>query len=72
MELLAVGTKVTIGGDVPGEITQIRILSKGYFEYMVAWWNGHTRTDAWFQDHEVATKLFQGKNNTLNIGFKPS
>ena len=66
IEAYAIGTKVTIGGDIPGTITGVAFY-EGETQYRVTWWKGNARTLEWLTSHEVKPT----DETPRKIGFRP-
>ncbi|MEO1527997.1 MAG: hypothetical protein AAFX06_21405 [Planctomycetota bacterium] len=52
VEVIPVGSTVSIGDGIEGRITQIGISASGV-TYEVTWWNGRTRVTAWISELEI-------------------
>ena len=69
IEVLGVGSAVTISDGIPAEITGIAIYGQGRIQYQCAWWSGHLRQSGWLEQFEVVhTDETQG----MKIGFQRS
>ena len=53
MVVLAIGSAVIIGDNIPGIIVSIMIKGNNRVLYEVAWWNGRERKLEWLESSEV-------------------
>lgn len=65
MEIIAPGSKVTIGDKFDAVVLAISI-RQASVQYEVAWWNGNDRKSAWLEANEVTP----GEVKPLVIGFR--
>jgi hypothetical protein len=67
ISVLAPGSWVLIGDDVPATINQVCIESGGTISYEVVWWSDRDRKVAWVFEHEVRPHNQPGY---VEIGFR--
>ncbi len=67
IEVMQVGSPVTLSGDIPAIITSIAIDGKCHITYQCVWWNGRTRNSEWLKQFEV-TRTDEAEGMT--IGFQ--
>ncbi len=67
IEVMQVGSWVTIADDIPATITAILINDKCHVTYECVWWNGQTRTSEYLEEFEV-TRADETKHTT--VGFQ--
>ncbi len=67
IELIQVGSPVTVGEDIPATITGIAIDAKSRVTYRCAWWNGRTREDEWLEQFEVTRT---DETQDMTVGFQ--
>jgi hypothetical protein len=65
IEVLTVGTRVTVGGNVPGAIIAVQV--QPHIQYRVSWWNGRQQQAEWFFGWEITAVGAQ--TETAKIGF---
>jgi len=53
MEVLAIGTAVTIDGDIPATIRAITIYSEHWVKYLCVWREERTRKEEWLTEDEI-------------------
>ncbi len=53
IELIQVGSPVTVGEDIQATVTGIAIDAKCRVTYQCAWWNGRDRQSEWLEQFEV-------------------
>ncbi len=53
IELIQVGSPVTVGEDIRATITGIAIDAKCRLTYQCVWWDGRTRKNEWLEQFEV-------------------
>ena len=69
IEVLAIGSAIVIGDDIPARITAITISGEGSkVAYDVVWWDGRDRRGAWLDASEVRSSSLT--NQPLKIGFR--
>lgn len=56
MEVYAVGTSVTIDGDIPAVIRAITIYSEQWIKYLCVWWDERNRREEWLTADEIQVK----------------
>ena len=67
IEVMQIGSPVTLSDDIPARITSISIDENCRITYQCVWWNGRTRTSEWLEQFEVTrTDETQG----MTIGFR--
>ena len=66
IEVMQVGSPVTISDDIPARITGILIGENCGIQYQCAWWDGRTRNNEWLEQFEV-TGTDEAQN--MKIGF---
>ena len=68
IEVMQVGSPVTLSDNIPARITGIAINEKCHLTYRCVWWDGRTRKNEWLEQFEVTrTDETQG----MTIGFQP-
>ena len=53
IEVMMIGSPVTIGDEVDATITGVSIREKCHVTYEVSWWDGMTHHCKWLEQHEV-------------------
>ncbi len=67
IEVMQVGSPVTLADNIPATITGILIHDKCRVTYQCVWWDGQTRNSEWLEQFEVTrTDEAQG----MTIGFQ--
>lgn len=66
IEVLAIGTAVTIDGDIPAVIRAITIYSEHWVKYNCVWWEERNRREEWLTIDEITVK----EASLLPIRFK--
>jgi hypothetical protein len=56
IEVLAIGTEVTIDGDIPAVIRGITIYSPEWIKYECVWWDERSRKEEWLTIDEITVK----------------
>lgn len=67
IEVLAIGTEVTIDGDIPAVIRRIEIRGMGdnkLISYECVWWDERVRKTEWLEADEMKPK---GEHKTIAI-----
>lgn len=59
------GTRVRIGGDIPGIVTQVCIRGESSLtvQYLVAWWDGRRRVSEWVDPIEITPAISEGQES---------
>lgn len=57
IEVLAIGTEVTIDGDIPATIRAIAVYSEHWIKYLCVWWNERERKEEWLTATEIKPKV---------------
>lgn len=66
IELMMVGSPVTVGEKVDATITGISIREKCHVTYECSWWDGNTHNCKWLEQHEVRRR---DETAAIRIGF---
>jgi hypothetical protein len=53
ISVLAIGTQVTIDGDIPATIRAVTIYSNTWVKYCCVWWDERTRREEWLTRDEI-------------------
>jgi hypothetical protein len=53
VEVLAIGTSVTIDGDIPATIRAVTIYSEHWVKYLCVWWDERSRREEWLLADEI-------------------
>ncbi len=69
IELIQVGSPVTVGEDIRAAITGIAIDAECRVTYQCSWWDGRTRQSEWLEQFEV--QRVPGVEQ-MTIGFQPN
>ena len=56
MNLLAIGTKVRIDGDIPATIRAVTIYSEHWVKYLCVYWDERNRREEWLSPDEFTPK----------------
>ena len=67
IEVIPVGSPVTLADNIPATITAILINDKYRVTYECVWWDHQTRTSEWLEEFEV-TKADGSERTT--VGFQ--
>lgn len=67
IEIIQVGSPVTIADDIPAKITGILINDKCRVTYQCVWWDGQARNSGWLEEFEV-TRADETKR--MAVGFQ--
>lgn len=54
IEVYAIGTQVTIDGDIPAVIRGVTIYSPAWVKYLCVWWDERQRKEEWLTEDEIA------------------
>ena len=57
IQVLAIGTDVTIDGDIPATIRAVTIYSETWIKYLCVWWDERTRKEEWLTADEIQTAV---------------
>ena len=68
IELIKIGTEVSISHENEGEITAISIRDDNHIKYEVSYWNNENYNSVWLTVREL--KKLINKPSTFKIGFK--
>lgn len=66
IEVMQVGSPVTLADDIPARITSIKIDDKCRISYECVWWNGQTRNAEWLEQFEVTRT---DETQRMTVGF---
>jgi len=68
IEVLSIGTPVTIDGDLPATIRRIEIrgVEHNLISYECVWWDGRNRKAAWLERDEFTSE----PTIPVNVSFK--
>ena len=69
IEVMQVGSLITLSDDIPARITGIAIDEKCRITYQCVWWDGRTRKSEWLEQFEVTRT---DETQDIAIGFKRS
>lgn len=64
--VIAPGSKVRIGDDIPAFVTAVSINATGRVLYNVSWWNGRMHEEKWLECFELHRTE---ETKTTKIGF---
>ncbi len=67
IEVMQVGSPVTLADNIPARITSIAIDEKCRITYLCVWWNGRTRQAEWLEQFEVTRT---DETQDMTIGFR--
>ena len=67
IEVMPVGSLVTIADDIPATITGIAIDAKYRITYRCVWWDCQTRTSEWLEKFEVSPA---DETERMVVGFQ--
>ncbi len=67
VEVIQVGSPVTLADNIPATITGILIHDKCRVTYQCAWWDGQARMSEWLEEFEVARA---DESQDMTIGFQ--
>lgn len=56
IEVLAIGTEVTIDGDIPATVRGVTICGEHWIKYLCVWWDERNRKEDWFTADEIKPK----------------
>jgi len=66
IEVMMVGSPVTLGGQVEATITGVCVREKCHVTYECAWWDRRTYNCKWMEQHEVERRE---ETAAMRIGF---
>ena len=67
IEVMQVGSPVTLADNIPARITGILIHDKCRITYECVWWDGQTRTSAYLEEFEVTRA---DETQGMTVGFR--
>jgi hypothetical protein len=67
IEVMQVGSRVTLSPDIPARITGIAIDENCRVTYRCVWWDSRTRRVEWLEEFEVART---DETQDMTIGFQ--
>jgi hypothetical protein len=53
IEVLAIGTPVTIDGEIPAVIRAVTFYSEHWVKYLCVWWDERSRREEWLLADEI-------------------
>ncbi|HEY6231355.1 MAG TPA: hypothetical protein VIW64_08825 [Pyrinomonadaceae bacterium] len=53
IEVLPIGTKVKIAGDIQATVRAVTIYSEHWIKYLCVWWDERERKEEWLMSDEV-------------------